>query len=102
MKAMSRMSPPQAGQTSGNASAIRASSLAHAMREVSWESFSGAASAAGPDGAAEAPSPGCGLRVEQPCSTEPSDESAADSSGEGVEVAQGDRPGRQERDGFLG
>ena len=32
MKAMSRMSPPQAGHTSGNASTIRASSLAHAIR----------------------------------------------------------------------
>ncbi len=37
MNAMSRMSPLQAGQTSGNASTIRASSLAHAMREVSWD-----------------------------------------------------------------
>jgi hypothetical protein len=37
MKAMSRMSPPQAGHWSGNCSPMRARSLAHAIREVSWE-----------------------------------------------------------------
>ena len=39
LKEMRRMSPPQAGHTTGNSSAIRASSLAQAMREVSWERF---------------------------------------------------------------
>jgi hypothetical protein len=34
MKVMRRMSPPHARHTSGNLSAIRASSLAHAIREV--------------------------------------------------------------------
>ncbi len=37
MMAMSPISPPHAGHATGNASAIRARSLAHAMREVSWE-----------------------------------------------------------------
>ncbi len=37
VNAMSRMSPPHAGHTSRNASAIRASRLAHARREVSWD-----------------------------------------------------------------
>ena len=37
MKAMSRTSPPQAGHWSGKSSAIRATSLAHEIREVSWE-----------------------------------------------------------------
>jgi len=57
--AMRRMSPPQAGHTIGNASAIRATSLAHAMREVSWERVAAIASpsASCADGAAEAPSP---------------------------------------------
>jgi hypothetical protein len=37
MQAMSRLSPPQAGHASGTSSAIRAMSLAQAMREVSRE-----------------------------------------------------------------
>lgn len=37
MKAMSRMSPPQAGHASGKSSAIFSMSLAQAIREVSWE-----------------------------------------------------------------
>lgn len=37
MKAVSRMSPPQPGHTSGNGSTILAMSCAHAMRAVSWE-----------------------------------------------------------------
>ena len=45
MNEMSRMSPPQAGHISGNASAIRASSFAHAMRDVSWDRFSVSVSA---------------------------------------------------------
>ncbi len=36
-KEMSRMSPPQAGHSSGNSSPTRAISLAQAIREVSWE-----------------------------------------------------------------
>lgn len=39
LKAMSRISPPHAGQTTGNLSAIRVSSFAHAMREASWECY---------------------------------------------------------------
>ena len=37
MKAMRRMSPPHAGQSSGKSSPMRARSCAEAMREVSWE-----------------------------------------------------------------
>jgi hypothetical protein len=37
MKAMRRMSPPQAGHSSGNCLPMRARSLAQAIREVSWE-----------------------------------------------------------------
>ena len=59
--AMSRMSPPHAGHASGNASAIRASRLSHASREVSWERVDAIAaafrSALCADGAVEAPSP---------------------------------------------
>ena len=36
MNAMSRMSPPHPGHSSGNSSPTRAMSLAHAIREVSW------------------------------------------------------------------
>ena len=43
MNEMGRIPRPQAGQISGNPSAIRASSLAHAMPDVSWERFSGPA-----------------------------------------------------------
>jgi hypothetical protein len=35
--AISRMSPPHPGHSSGNSSPTRAMSLAHAIREVSWE-----------------------------------------------------------------
>jgi len=35
--AMSRMSPPHPGHSSGNSSPTRAMSFAHAIREVSWE-----------------------------------------------------------------
>ena len=35
--AISRMSPPQFGHSRGNSSPTRASSFAHAIREVSWE-----------------------------------------------------------------
>jgi len=53
--AMSRMSPPRAGHTSGNASSIRAKSLTRAMREVSWERVAAIASpsASCADGAAD-------------------------------------------------
>jgi hypothetical protein len=37
MKAISRMSPPHAGHSSGNSSPTRAISFAHAIREVSCE-----------------------------------------------------------------
>ena len=37
MKLISRISPPQFGHASGNASPTRASSFAQAIREVSWE-----------------------------------------------------------------
>ena len=37
MNAMSRMSPPHPGHATGNSSPTRAMSLAHAIREVSWE-----------------------------------------------------------------
>jgi hypothetical protein len=37
MKEMSRMSPPHAGHSRGNASPTRAISFAHAIRDVSWE-----------------------------------------------------------------
>ena len=37
MKAMSRMSPPHAGHSSGNSSPTRAISFAQAIREVSCE-----------------------------------------------------------------
>ena len=37
MNAMSRMSPPQAGQASGNSSPTLAISLAQAIRDVLWE-----------------------------------------------------------------
>ena len=37
MNAISRMSPPQFGHSSGNSSPTRAISLAQAIREVSWE-----------------------------------------------------------------
>jgi hypothetical protein len=37
MNAMSRMSSPHPGHSSGNSSPTRAMSLAHAIREVSWE-----------------------------------------------------------------
>jgi hypothetical protein len=36
MNAISQMSPPHAGHSSGNSSPTRAISFAHAIREVSW------------------------------------------------------------------
>jgi len=64
MNEMSRMSPPQAGHSSGNASAIRASSFAHAMRDVSWDRFSVSVSAQ-PAGWLSGPA-GPGLHVPGP------------------------------------
>ena len=64
MNEMSRMSPPQAGHSSGNASAIRASSFAHAMRDVSWDRFSVSVSAP-PAGWLSGPA-GPGLHVPGP------------------------------------
>jgi DNA-binding transcriptional regulator YdaS (Cro superfamily) len=43
MNAMSRMSPPQFGHSSGNSSPTRASSFAQAIREVSCEGLAPAA-----------------------------------------------------------
>jgi hypothetical protein len=37
MNAISRMSPPQFGHSSGNSSPTLAISLAQAIRDVSWE-----------------------------------------------------------------